>query len=130
MRDLASLSQNIPYMTQGTKSIDEFYEEVCTASADLSQKLHLDNYFKDHVTPVMKFIEILTTNAFIDGLNRPISGYVRSTSPSSLIEAYKVAQTHSLAEYRAQAKNAFARNANTSTINYKNRNAGQNQHKF
>lgn len=124
-RDLMSLVISIPFMTQGQKSIDEFYQEMCTENANLAQKLHLDSKYRQNSEPIIDFCSSIVMNSFIDGLNKPISGFVRSSNPETLIQAYKVAHAHDQAENRAQAKNAVARNSNMFAQNQKNRNYQQ-----
>lgn len=44
-RDLATLAQNIPYMKQGAKSIEEFYQEVIELDSKINQKIRFDTNY-------------------------------------------------------------------------------------
>lgn len=94
-RDLATLTQQIPYLRQRSQTIEEFYNEASELSSDINQKLTLDDRYRDHVEAVMLFVAEMTKNAFIDGLNKPYNLTVRSVRPTSL-EAAKAAAVEQL----------------------------------
>lgn len=89
-RDLATLTQQIPYLKQKDKSIEEFYSQVADLTSDINQKLSLDERYTNHVNAVMTFVRDMTKNAFIDGLKYPYNLTVRSARPAT-IEAAKSA---------------------------------------
>lgn len=114
-RDISTLVQGIPYMRQKNLTVDEFYQEMCTAAADVSQKLGLHPVFGINARVIMEFMNSIIANAFVDGLNDPISGLVRSSRPETLVDAYRVAKDHDLARSRKAMKNETRpRNANFS----------------
>lgn len=103
-RDLATLTQQIPYLKQKTRSIEEFYAEASELTSDINQKLTLDDRYQNHVAAVMLFVREMTKNAFIDGLNHPYNLTVRSARPTSL-EAAKAAAVEQL---QSMQRNQFS----------------------
>ena len=91
-RDLSTLCQKIPYLKQNKKSVDQFYREVNELSSNINQKIVLDQRYTGHVNAVMIFVNEITKNAFIDGLNNPYNLTVRSFRPNSLEEAKSAAE--------------------------------------
>lgn len=91
-RDLSTLCQNIPYMKQKGKSVDQFYREVTELTANINQKIVLDERYQGHIDAVMIFVNEITKNAFIDGLNEPYNLTVRGFRPLSLEEAKSAAE--------------------------------------
>lgn len=119
-RDIATLVQGIPYMRQKNLTVDEFYADVSTACADVSQKLSLHPKFGPNAEVIMDFMNSIIANAFIDGLNEPISGLVRSSRPDSLVDAYRVAKEHDLARNRKSLKNDLFRESSGTRPKYPN----------
>lgn len=111
-RDLASLTQQIPYLRQDGKSVEEFYLEICSLTTDISQKLGLDPRFNQSAPAIMQFMQIITTNAFIDGLSEPLSSNTRASGTENLLEAYRVAENFELAYKRKREKNSFVKGNN------------------
>lgn len=91
-RDITTLTQSIPYMAQYEKSLDEFYHEFNELSASINQKILLDNNYEGHEGAVMHFVNGMLKDAFIDGLNEPISSYTRNYRPADMVDAYRAAQ--------------------------------------
>lgn len=92
-------------MSQGVKTLDEFYHEFNEISATLNQKISLDLAYEGSVPAVMHFVGEMTKNAFIDGLNEPISTYTRNYRPTNLVDAYQAAQEQTSAMNRKKQKN-------------------------
>lgn len=103
-RDISTLTQSIPYMFQKNKSLDVFYQEINELTTSLNQKICLDPFYDGHVHAVMHFVEIITKNAFIDGLNEPMSSYTRNYKPTTLVDAYQAAQEQTMALVRKRQK--------------------------
>lgn len=90
-RDLSTLCQQIPYLKQKNKKVEDFYKEVQQLSASINQKVALDARYVGHVNAVMTFVGEITKNAFVDGLNEPFNLTVRGVRPTSLEEAKSAA---------------------------------------
>lgn len=103
-RDISTLCQGISNLRQEKKSLDDFYNEVTSLNTDISQKVQQDQNYQGHHVAVMHFVEMLTRNAFIDGLNEPYSLYTRNYRPQSLEEAYRAAQEQMLAVSRKKER--------------------------
>lgn len=103
-RDISTLCQGISILRQGRKSLDEFYNEVTSLNTDISQKVRQDQEYHGHHAAVMHFVEMLTRNAFIDGLNEPYSLYTRNYRPQTLEEAFRAAQEQMLADSRKKER--------------------------
>ena len=71
-------------MFQRNKPLDVFYQEINELTTSLNQKICLDSFYDGHEHAVMHFVEIITKNAFIDGLNEPMSSYTRNYKPTNL----------------------------------------------
>lgn len=102
-RDLATLTQQIPYMKQNNKTLDEFYSEVADLTSDINQKLALDLRYRNHVDAVMTFVREMTKNAFIDGLKPPYNLTVRSAHPATI----EVAKAAALDQLQSMQRNKF-----------------------
>lgn len=128
-RDLSTLIQQIPYMRQKNNDVATFYRECSELVQNINQKIALDDRYENHVNAVMLFANDLIKNAFIDGLNDPVSGNVRSYRPESL-EAILKAETFRTANLRSSSQNVpNASNAfNVQRPNFSQRNDyGQKQ---
>lgn len=79
-------------MRQKNNDVATFYRECSELVQNINQKIALDDRYENHVNAVMLFANDLIKNAFIDGLNDPVSGNVRSYRPESL-EAILKAET-------------------------------------
>lgn len=104
-RDIATITQQIPYLRQGEKSLDDYYHEINQLIADINQKISLDPENVGHVHAIMRVLEPIITTGFIDGLNGNLPHLVRSHEPTSMLEAYKAALSHEQAYVRAREKN-------------------------
>lgn len=103
-RDISTLCQAISLLQQGKKTLKNFYEEVCELNVDISQKIHQVPQYAGHQNAVMHFVEMLTRNAFIDGMNEPYSSYTRNYRPETISAAYKAALAQQLAYERKKDK--------------------------
>lgn len=99
-RDLSTLCQGISNLCQEKKSLEDFYNEVTSLNTDISQKVRQEATYNGHHVAVMHFVEMLTRNAFIDGLNHPYSLYTRNYRPETLEQAFRAAQEQMLADAR------------------------------
>lgn len=93
-RDIATLTQQIPYLKQKGRTIDEFYKETTELTSSLNQKISLDPRYANHHEAVMIFVREMTKNAFIDGLAYPLNHHVRCTAPGTIEVARGVAIEH------------------------------------
>lgn len=103
-RDISTLCQAISLLQQGKKTLKNFYEEVCELNVDISQKVHQVPQYAGHQNAVMHFVQMLTRNAFIDGMNEPYSSYTRNYRPDTISAAYKAALAQQLAYERKKDK--------------------------
>lgn len=106
-RDLSTLCQQIPYLKQKNKKVEEFYKEVQKLSASINQKIALDARYVGHVPAVMTFVSEITKNAFVDGLNDPFNLTVRGVRPASLEEAKSAAEEQFQSVERNKKFNSF-----------------------
>lgn len=99
-RDLSSIINKIPYIKQGNKTVQEFYDECGEILADLNAKTILDPGLKPCATAIMASYEAMLTTAFVDGLHEPISSLTRTSRPNSLLAAYQ----HALDQFNAMER--------------------------
>lgn len=99
-RDLSTLILQIPYNKQGQKSLTDFYGEISALAADIHTKIQLDPENNGHVQAIMRILNILIRDSFIDGLNEPYSSYTRNFRPEDLREAYQCAAEQLSADKR------------------------------
>jgi hypothetical protein len=99
-RDLSSFTQKIPYLKQGNKTVEQFYTECSNLLADINAKITLDINNLGHEQAIMRVINRMTTDAFIDGLNQPYSSFTRNANPADLPSAYRLALHQTLGERR------------------------------
>lgn len=104
-RDISSLTQTIPYLQQAGKQIPEFYQECAGLLSNIHNKISLDPENEGHVGPIMRVMNIIVRDAFIDGLDPQYASYTRNFRPESLIEAYQAAQEQFIADQRVKEKN-------------------------
>jgi Retrotransposon gag protein len=110
-RDLSTLCQKIPYLRQENKTVEEYYKEISQLSANINQKIVLDPRYDNHVDAVMVFVNEITKNAFIDGLNEPYNLTVRGFRPESLEAAKSAAEEQVQSVLRNRNPN-FRQNGN------------------
>lgn len=103
-RDLSAIINKIPYVKQGNKSVQEFYDECAEILADLNAKIILDPTLQPCAKAVMNSYEVMLTNAFVDGLHDPISSLTRTSRPSTLLSAFQHALDQSNAAERRKEK--------------------------
>lgn len=120
-RDLSTLCQKIPYLKQKNKSVEDFYREIAELSANINQKIVLDQRYAGHVNAVMIFVSEITKNAFIDGLNEPYNLTVRGFRPNSLEEAKSAAEEQFQAMERNRKFNSSSRAGSSQQIPQKNK---------
>ena len=130
-RDLSTLTQKIPYLSQGNKTLDDFYKEVIQLTADMNQKIALDARYADvanGIATAMTLIHDLTRNAFIDGLNQPFNLTVRGSRPQTIEEAKSAADEQMQSYYRGRP---FSGNSNANSSKaaafFQNTSRGPNQ---
>lgn len=107
-RDLSTLTQKISYLKQGPKTIHDFYNESLCLLADINSNISLDPENEGHETSIMRIIERMIKDAFIDGLNEPISSYTRNCKPNNLREAYQFSSEQFSAHDRKKERNNFS----------------------
>lgn len=105
IRDIATITQQIPYLRQGDKSLDDFNKETNQLVADINQKISLDPQNNGHVQAIMRILEPIVMTGFVDGLNGFLPNLVRSHDPTNLLDAFKAAQKHEQANMRARERN-------------------------
>lgn len=110
-RELSSLCQAIPYLSQGRKSVEDFYHEVTALQAKINEKINLEPTYRGHTAAVSHFAATLMKEAFIDGLNDPHSALVRSSDPRTMIEAFNFARRQCDADVRKNEKAAYTKKA-------------------
>lgn len=103
-RDLSTLTSKIGFLRQRSKSLNEFYHEAESLYADINANIHLDPENRGHEAAIMRVIELIIRNAFIDGLNDNLANYTRSGRPTSLLSAYQIAEDYANAEERRREK--------------------------
>lgn len=103
-RDLSTLTQKIPYISQNNKTIDEFYQECVTIQSNINSKIRLDPTHAGHYDNIMMVMSNMIKDAFIDGLNEPYSSYTRNYRPTSLTDAYSCVREQYSANERKKAK--------------------------
>ena len=103
-RDLATFQQQIPYLVQGSKSLDEYYHETLELQAKISAKITLSPEYAGHVQAVVNFSSQSIKHAFIDGLRRPYAAYTRNANPENLAQAFQIAKQKVLADKRSRDK--------------------------
>lgn len=87
-RDLSSLDQKVGHLTQGNKTLEEYYHESTNLLSDISAKINLDPTNAGHTEHIMRYVRNQIKNAFIDGLNEPYSSFARTCRPDTMVEAY------------------------------------------
>lgn len=88
-RDLSTILSKIPYLRQGSLSINDFYHHCDSLLSDIRAKVMLDENLKICATSIMDTYETMIINAFVDGLYDPISALTRTSRPTSLHSAYQ-----------------------------------------
>ena len=88
-RDIASIINNIPYIQQRNRSVEEFYEECNEILTDLNAKILLDPGLAPCSQAVIASYEALLINAYVDGLHEPISSLTRTSKPNTLLAAFQ-----------------------------------------
>lgn len=124
-RELSSLCQTIPYLSQGENSVDDFYHDVTSLQAKINEKINLEPNYQGHAVAVSHFASTLMKEAFIDGLNDPYSGLVRGSNPRTLVEAFNFARRQCEADVRKNEKATLARNSNDRRFNRSNANSAR-----
>lgn len=104
-RDLASILNKIPYIKQGNRSVDAYYDECTEILSDVNAKVILDNALAPCAKVVMASYEAILTTAFVDGLHEPISSLTRTSKPNSLLAAYQHALEQDNAAKRQRERN-------------------------
>lgn len=110
-RELSSLCQAIPYLSQGRNSVEDFYHEVTTLQAKVNEKINLEPTYRGHTAAVSHFAATLMKEAFIDGLNEPYSALVRGSDPRTMVDAFNFARRQCEADVRKNEKAAFTKKA-------------------
>lgn len=116
-RDLSTLCQKIPYLRQGTNTVEDFYKEVTELTSNINQKIVLDERYQGHENAVMIFVREITKNAFIDGLRDPYNLTVRGFRPQSLEEAKSAADEQIQSVLRNKMFNASTSQAVQPRVN-------------
>lgn len=108
-RDIATITQKIPYLSQGNKSLDEYYQETSELVAQISQKLSLDPENENHVAAIMRVMTPIVVTGFVDGLKGNLSELVRTQNPTNMLEAYRAALAHSEAQDRQRERTRMSK---------------------
>lgn len=106
-RDLATIINRLPYLKQGSLTVEQFYFECSEILSDLSAKVNLDPNLQPCAKVIVGSYETMVINAFIDGLHDPFSSLVRTSKPISLLSAYQQAMEQSNAADRRKEKLKF-----------------------
>lgn len=119
-RDLSTLCQKIPYLRQGSNTVEDFYKEVTELTSNINQKIVLDARYAGHENAVMIFVREITKNAFIDGLRDPYNLTVRGFRPQSLEEAKSAADEQIQSVLRNKMFKASTSQASQPRVNRQN----------
>lgn len=103
-RELSTLTQEIPYLRQGNKSLHEYYHSCGNLLNTIEDKIRLDPLNEGHEDAIMRVLSEQVKNGFIDGLNDPYDKYTRNYRPATLLDAYQCAQQQVAAEERKTFK--------------------------
>lgn len=103
-RELSTLTQEIPYLRQGNKSLHEYYHSCGNLLNTIEDKIRLDPLNEGHEDAIMRVLSEQVKNGFIDGLNDPYDKYTRNYRPATLLDAYQCAQQQVAAEERKNLK--------------------------
>lgn len=99
-RDLTSHIQSLFYVSQGRKSLPEYFNKIKTIDTAIKSAVSTMDDYKAHTKVINSFVSLITLTRFVDGLSEEISMHVRSCRPDSLEHAYEVTQQYSNAAYR------------------------------
>lgn len=99
-RDLTSHIQSLFYVTQGKKTLTEFYNQVKKIDTSIKATAALMDDYKTSTKAINSLISLMSLTRFIDGLNDELSMHVRSYRPQSLEDAYSTTMQYSNAAYR------------------------------
>lgn len=99
-RDLASHFQSLFYISQGNKTITEYYNITKGIDTAIKSTAAVMDDYKSSTKAINKLIGLMTLTRFIDGLGEKLSMHVRSYRPESLEEAYHITMQYSNAAYR------------------------------
>lgn len=99
-RDLASHFQSLFYISQGNKTITEYYNTIKSIDTAIKSTASVMEDYKSSTKAINKLIGLMTLTRFIDGLGEKLSMHVRSYRPESLEEAYNITMQYSNAAYR------------------------------
>lgn len=87
-RDVRTLEHQLNNITQGRKSIDEFYATVNHQLSLIINKVKTENYGADTMTVLIDTYRNRALDVFIRGLNGDISKMLTIQRPANLPEAY------------------------------------------
>lgn len=103
-RDLPTLFSRVSSLRQGSKSVENFYNEARGLLSAINAKVTLSHENDREAKAVMSHYEQILTHSFTDGLNEPLSGYTRVSGPKTLKAAYQFAAEHDAAMRRKKER--------------------------
>lgn len=99
-RDLTSHIQSLFYITQGRKTIPEYYNKIKTIDTAIKSTAATMEDYHNSTKAINNLVSLMTLTRFIDGLTDDLSMHVRSYRPKTLEEAYAITTQYANAAYR------------------------------
>lgn len=99
-RDLTSHIQSLFYISQGKKTLTEFYNQIKKIDTSIKSTAALMDDYKSSTKAINSLISLMSLTRFVDGLNDELSMHIRSYRPQSLEDAYSITIQYSNAAYR------------------------------
>lgn len=89
-RELSTLLQKLFSVRQSRDTVRNFYTTISDCYTGISAHIQLDGQWR-HPEELIKFVDKLCLEKFIDGLDEPFSSHVGLLQPASLGQAYQYA---------------------------------------
>ncbi|XP_053686416.1 uncharacterized protein LOC128735958 [Sabethes cyaneus] len=99
-RDLTSHIQSLFYITQGKKTLTEYYNKIKTIDTAIKSTAAMMEDYVNSTKAINSLVSLITLTRFIDGLTDDLPMHVRSYRPKSLEEAYTITTQYANAAYR------------------------------
>lgn len=121
-RDLTSHIQSLFYVSQGRKTLAEYYNQLKKIDTAIKATAALMDDYKTSTKAINSLISLMSLTRFIDGLNDELSMHVRSYRPQSLEDAYAITMQYSNAAFRQKLNRQTMDVKNTKPNTFKNDN--------
>jgi hypothetical protein len=89
-RELSTLLQKLFSVRQSRNSVRDFYTTISDCYTGISSHIQMDAQWR-HPEELIKFVDKLCLEKFIDGLEEPFSSHVGLLQPNNLGQAYQFA---------------------------------------